>query len=168
MPKRTALARAFALAILCQVSSATDAWAAPKLEISVAQLKEVVERKAGAQSVRLVPTTEAQPGDVVQYVLTYANRGDAIARDAVIDDPIPKGTTYLANTAVGEGAEVTFSSDGGKTYAPAVKLTYEVKLPNGTVEKRVATPSDYTNVRWTLKTVAPGASGTVSFKVKVN
>jgi uncharacterized repeat protein (TIGR01451 family) len=164
----TPLARALALAVLCHVASATEAWAAPRIEISVAQLKEVVETKAGRPTVRLVPTAEAQPGDVVQYVLTYANRGDEPARDAVIDDPIPKGTTYLANTAAGEGAEITFSSDGGRTYAPAVKLTYEVELPNGAVEKRIATPSDYTHVRWTLKTVAPGATGTVSFKVKVD
>ena len=37
----------------------------------------------------------------------------APATDAHIDDAIPKGTTYLAGSAVGEGAEVTFSSDGG-------------------------------------------------------
>jgi uncharacterized repeat protein (TIGR01451 family) len=162
------LASAVALAVLCQLAFATEAWAAPKLEISVAQLKEVVETRDGKQTVRLVPTAEAKPGDVVQYVLTYVNRGDQVARDAVIDDPIPKGTTYLANTAAGEGAEIAFSNDGGKTYAPAVKLTYELKLPNGAVEKRVANPSDYTHVRWTLKSVAPGARGTVSFKVKVN
>jgi uncharacterized repeat protein (TIGR01451 family) len=166
MPATTTLARALALAVLC--ASATDAWAAAKLELTVVQLKEVIEKKDGAQTVRLVPATGAQPGDVVQYVITYANRGDSVARDAVIDDPIPKGTTYLAATAAGEGAEIVFSSDGGRSYAPAVKLTYEVKLPNGAVEKRLATPSDYTHVRWTLKSVPPGAAGTVSFKVKVN
>ena len=55
----------------------------------------------------------------------------------MIEDPIPKGTTYLANSANGE-AEITFSSDKGKTFAPPVRLTYEVKLPSGAVEKRVA------------------------------
>jgi uncharacterized repeat protein (TIGR01451 family) len=154
-----------ALLLVCGVS---EAWAKPLLEISVEQLRQVVEERDGARRVKLVPTTEAQPGDVVQYVLTYANRGEEAARDAVIDDAIPRGTTYLADTAAGEGAEITFSSDGGRTYAPAVKLTYEIKLPNGVVEKRLATPSDYTHVRWTVKQVAPGASGTVSFKVKVN
>jgi uncharacterized repeat protein (TIGR01451 family) len=168
MPTPSPLARALAVAVLCLIASATEARAAPKIEVSVSQLKEVVETQGGVQTVRLVPATEAKPGDVVQYVLAYVNRGDQAARDAVIDDPIPKGTTYLASTAAGEGAEITFSNDGGKTYAPAVKLTYELKLPNGTVEKRVANPSDYTHVRWTLKSVAPGAGGTVSFKVKVN
>lgn len=161
-------ARAVGIAALLLVCGAREAWAKPVLEIAVTQLKQVIEERDGAQRVKLVPTREAQPGDVVQYVLAYANRGDEIARDAVIDDAIPKGTTYLANTAAGEGAEITFSSDGGRSYAPAVKLTYEIKLPNGVVEKRMATPSDYTHVRWTVKQVAPGSSGTVSFKVKVN
>lgn len=160
--------RARALAALVLVACATPAFAKPKLELSISQLKEVPERRTDDQSVRLVPSKDAQPGDVVQYVVAYANRGDELARDAVIDDPIPKGTTYLANSAAGDGAEITFSSDGGKTYAPPLKLTYEVRLPDGTVEKRVATPSDYTNVRWKLRAVPPGASGTVSFKVKVN
>lgn len=159
--------RTLALAALAVAVLPGAAWAKPVIDISVAQLKQVVDPKAGAP-VRFVPTQEAQPGDVIQYVLTYANKGDEPARDAVIDDPIPKGTTYLANSAGGEGAEVTFSSDGGKTYASAPKLTYEVKLPNGGVEKRIATPSDYTHVRWTVKSVAPGATGSVSFKVKVN
>lgn len=147
---------------------AAPALAAPKITFSIAQLKEVAEQKGGVRATKLVPADSVSPGDVVEYVLTYANQGDAPALDANIDDAIPKGTTYLANTATGAGAEVTFSSDGGKTFAPAVKLTYEFRSPSGAVEKRVATPAEYTHVRWTLKQVPPGATGKVSFRVKVN
>ncbi len=147
---------------------AAPALAAPKITFSIAQFKEAVEQKGGVRTTKLVPASSVSPGDVVEYVLSYANEGDSPATDANIDDAIPKGTTYVANSAAGEGAEVTFSADGGKTFAPAVKLTYEFRLPSGAVEKRVATPAEYTHVRWTLKQVPPGATGKVSFRVKVS
>jgi len=154
-------------AVAAGLALAAPALAAPRIVFSIAQFREVTEQKGGARASRMVPAQSVSPGDVVEYVLTYANQGDAPATDANIDDAIPKGTTYLANTASGEGAEITFSSDGGKTFAPAVKLTYEFRLPSGAVEKRVATPAEYTHVRWTLKSVPPGATGKVAFRVKV-
>lgn len=155
-------------AVAAALAIAAPALAAPKIVFSISQSREVVEVKDGVRTTRMAPAQSVSPGDVVEYVLAYANQGDEAATDANIDDAIPKGTTYLAGTASGEGALITFSSDGGKTFAPAVKLTYEVRLPSGAVEKRVATPADYTHVRWTLKRVAPGATGKVSFRVKVN
>ncbi len=152
-------------ALAAGLALATPALAAPKITFTIAQLKEVADSKAGAK--KLVPAQSVSPGDVVEYQLAYRNEGDAPATDANIDDAIPKGTVYLANSAAGEGAEIAFSSDGGKTFAPAVKLTYEYRLPSGAVEKRVATPAEYTHVRWTLKRVEPGAAGKVSFRVKV-
>ena len=156
------------LLVLTLLGAAAPAFAKPKIELSISQAKEVVEVKAGVRSAKLVPTKEAAPGEVLEYTLTYSNTGDEPARDAVIDDPIPKGSSYLPGSAAGEGAEITFSTDGGKTFAPAVKLTYELRLPSGQVEKRSATPSDYTTVRWTVKSVPPGAKGKVSFRVRIN
>jgi uncharacterized repeat protein (TIGR01451 family) len=155
-------------ALAAGLALAAPALAAPKITVTIAQLKEVAEQKGGARTTKLVPATSVSPGDVVEYVLTFRNEGDAPATDANVDDAIPKGTVYLANSAAGEGAEVTFSSDGGKTFAPAVKLTYEFRGPAGAVEKRVATPAEYTHVRWTLKKVPPGGTGKVSFRVRVN
>ncbi len=154
-------------AIAAGLLLAAPALAAPKITFSISQFKEVAEQKGGARTTKLVPAQSVSPADVVEYQLTYRNEGDAPAIDASIDDAIPKGTVYLAGSAAGEGADVGFSSDGGRTFAPAVKLTYEYRLPSGAVEKRVATPAEYTHVRWTLKKVEPGAAGKVSFRVKV-
>ncbi len=156
------------VAVAAGLLLAAPALAAPKLAVSIAQFKEVAEPKGGARATRLVPADAVSPGDVIEYVLTYANQGDAPAVDANIDDAIPKGTTYVANSATGNGAEVAFSADGGKTFAPPVKLTYEYRLPSGAVEKRVATPAEYTHVRFTVKQVPAGATGKVSFRVKVS
>ena len=155
-------------AVAAGLALAAPAAAAPRIVLSIKQLREVVEQKGGTRTTRMEPARSVAPGDVVEYVLGYANEGDEAATDANIDDAIPKGTTYLAGTASGEGAQVAFSSDGGKTFAPAVKLTYEIRLPSGAVEKRVATPAEYTHVRFTLKRVPPGATGKVAFRVKVN
>ena len=147
---------------------AAAALAAPRVEIAITQAKEIVETKAGQRESRFVATKEVSSGDVVEYTLAYRNAGDQPARDALIDDPIPKGTSYLAASAAGDNAEVTFSTDGGKTFAPAVKLSYEIRLPSGQTEMRIATPSDYTHIRWTVRSIAPGTSGKVSFRVRVN
>lgn len=164
----TAPTRHASFCTLALCLAAGPLFAKPKIELSIAQAKEVVEVKGGVKVARLVPVKEASPGDVLEYTLTYTNSGDELAKDAAIDDPIPKGASYLAGTAAGEGAEITFSTDGGKTYAPAVKLTYETRSATGQVEKRTATPSDYTHVRWTVKSIPPSASGKVSFRVRVN
>lgn len=144
---------------------AAPALAKPRLVISMSQSKEVAD---AARGTRMVPAQSAAPGEIVEYTLTYVNQGDEPAVNAVIEDPIPKGSTYVADSATGDGAEITFSNDAGKTFAPAVKLTYEMRLPSGAVEKRVATPAEYTHVRWKLKRVLPGAAGKVAFRVKVN
>jgi uncharacterized repeat protein (TIGR01451 family) len=155
--------RVFAAAL----ALSAPALAKPRLVISIEQSKEVVDTAGGARNTRLVPARSAAPGEIVEYALTYVNRGDEAATDAIINDPIPSGSTYVANSASGDGAEITFSSDGGKSFATAVKLTYEIRLPSGAVEKRVATPAEYTHVRWKLKRVPPGATGKVAFRVKV-
>jgi uncharacterized repeat protein (TIGR01451 family) len=144
------------------------AQAKARIVVSIQQTKEVTESSPAGKATRFVPATSASPGDVLEYVLVYTNQGDEPATNAVIEDPVPKGTRFIANSAAGEGAEITFSNDNGKSFAPAVKLTYEVKLPSGAVERRVATPSEYTNIRWTIPQVPAGASGKVSFRVRVN
>jgi uncharacterized repeat protein (TIGR01451 family) len=148
-------------------ASAASAWAKPELVVSIASTKEVASVKNGKRTTRVVPAKSAAPGDVVTYTLSYVNKGDEAATDAVIDDPIPTTATYVANSATGAGSEITFSNDGGKTYAAPVMLFYDYTLPSKKVERRVATPDQYTHVRWTVKRVPPGAKGEVSFKVRV-
>jgi len=143
------------------------AWAGPQMSVTIQTSRELVEVVDGVTRKKLQPTKTATSGDVLQYTLSYTNKGNEAATNAVIDNPIPKGATYLVNSAFGNNADIVFSNDGGKTYAQAVKLTYEIKLPNGTIEKRVSTPSDYTHIRWTIKRVAPGGNGTVGFSVHV-
>jgi uncharacterized repeat protein (TIGR01451 family) len=124
-------------------------------EVTVNNVKKMVAAKA------------IDPGDVIFYTLSYVNSGDDVATNAVMDDPIPKGTVYLAGSAFGNDAEITFSIDNGKTFKKPSLLTYEVKLPNGKIEKRTASPEQYTHIRWIVSVIPAHGSGQVGFQVRM-
>lgn len=143
------------------------AFAKPQVGISVTAEKEVTVVNQGKKSVKLVPATKITPNEVIVYTVHYANKGDETATNAVIEDPIPKGTVYLADGSATGTPEPEFSIDHGKSYNKATLLSYEVKLPSGKAERRQATSSDYTNIRWTIKEIPAGTSGKLKFRVKV-
>jgi uncharacterized repeat protein (TIGR01451 family) len=149
------------------LASSHMAWAQPKMAITITAAKEVKETKNGITTTKLVTTKSAASGEILHYTLTYLNKGDEAATQAVVVDPIPAGTVYIANSATGKDAEIEFSADGGKTFAQPVKVSHEYRLSSGKVEKRIATPDDYTHIRWTLRNVPAGAGGTAGFSVKV-
>ena len=138
--------------------------AKPQMSISITTSKEVVETVNGAKVKKLVPTKQAASGDTLVYSLTYSNKGDEAATDAVIDNPIPKGSSYIAGSATGSGAEITFSVDDGKSFARPETLMSEVMLMSGTKVRSPASPEDYTHVRWTIRQVPAGGSGKVGLR----
>ena len=140
--------------------------AAANIAVSITAEKEVTVTENGKKVVKAVPAKQFAPGDTIIYTVNYMNTGNEAATNAVIDDPVPQGTSYVTNTATGEGADITFSIDKGKNYKKPTLLFYEVTV-NGKKEKKTASPDLYTNIRWTVATVPAGASGKVGFKVKV-
>jgi uncharacterized repeat protein (TIGR01451 family) len=143
------------------------ALAKPQVTLNVSAEKEVTEVSNGKKVVKLVPAKKISPNEVIVYTVNYANRGDETATNAVIEDPIPKGTAYIPNSAQGEAGEPQFSIDNGKNYNSAGQLSYQVRLANGKIERRVASSNQYTNIRWTIKEIPAGASGKLKFKVNV-
>jgi uncharacterized repeat protein (TIGR01451 family) len=142
------------------------AWAQPKIAISIKAQKEVTVAVQGKQVKKMVAVKGVQPGEEILYTLSYVNSGSEEGKDIVISDPIPAGTAYIPGSA-SEAGDVAFSIDHGKTYKKPTLLTYELKGGDGKVQKRVATPEDYTDIRWTISSVPAGAKGSVNFKVKV-
>jgi uncharacterized repeat protein (TIGR01451 family) len=141
--------------------------AKPLVSVSITAEKDVKVVKEGQKITKKVAATRIDPGDVIFYTLNYINSGDEAATGAVMDDPIPMGTTYLPGSAFGAGAEIVFSIDGGRTFKKPSLLTYELTLPNGKTEKRVASPEEYTHIRWVINRIEPGAKGTVGFQVRI-
>jgi uncharacterized repeat protein (TIGR01451 family) len=138
----------------------------PNLTLSIKAEKEVaVTGRDGRTRFVWREISTLNPGETVRYTISYTNGGSSEARNAVIVDPIPPGTAYLADSAEGKGAEITFSLDG-KRYEPPTLLTY--RAGNGKGTEMTAVPGMYTHIRWKLaKPVPRGGSGEVRFKVTV-
>lgn len=146
---------------------ATVALAQPKIEISIKTEKEVTLEEDGKQLVKRVATDEIEPDSNLFYVLSYVNSGDEVARNVVITDPIPENTRYVSGSASGDGSEIDFSIDDGKSFKKPSMLTYEVRNKDGSLSQKSASAEQYTHIRWIVESIPPGASGEVGFQVVV-
>jgi len=102
---------------------------------------------AGRAPVELVPADKVVPGDRVIYTLEVRNGAETALDAPSFSYPIPEHMRYIADSAVGPGAVVSYSVDGGHTFARAEDL--KVKGPDGKL--RAAVGADYTDIRWQLK-----------------
>lgn len=120
--------------------------AAPALASSVV-LGDVTTAIAGGglQIVKSVDVTTARPGDTIQYTITYTNPGADPLTSIVIQDATPAFTVFDSASCGGLGNGL---AGCGVTTAPASGGTGSVV--------------------WTLNgALAPGGSGTVTFRVRV-
>jgi len=151
------------LMVLSLLSLTVEALAKPLLSVSMK-----AETDATVNNVtKRIPADKVNSGDIVIYTINFVNTGDDMATNANLDDAIPAGTSYIPGSAFGENADISYSIDGGKTYKKPTLLTYEISAPDGKMEKKVASPEQYTNIRWTISKIPAHGSGQVGFKVKV-
>lgn len=153
--------------LMILIFAPTMAMARPDVRFAMTAHTEVVVEENGKQVRKLVQTDFITPNATLVYQIEYINAGDEPATGVVIDNPVPNTTTYIGDTAWGEGAEIVFSVDGGKTYAKPTLLTVEITLADGSKQKRTATPDQYTHIRWTINKIAAGARGDVGYRVSV-
>jgi uncharacterized repeat protein (TIGR01451 family) len=138
-----------------------------KLDLKTTGEKEVKVKKEGKVTIKRIPLDKASPGDIVVYTITYSNAGKGPILDAMIVDPIPAGVRYIADTAEGKDTEITCSIDNGLTWVTPPAMI-EFRNPDGSLVKKPASLDMYTHIKWAIKkSVAPGQSGKVSFKVTV-
>ncbi len=131
---------------------------------NIAQKQVVKVDQNGNKTIELKPAEVMVPGDTVLYTSTFTNISNESVSNIVVSNPIPKNTQYIIFSAKGEATVVTFSIDGGKTFAAASQLT--VVKENG--QKQAAKPSDYTDIRWVYQgDLASGSASSVSFQVKI-
>jgi len=125
---------------------------------------ETYTDNSGAEQRRLVPATRVVPGAEVIYTNTYANVGNEPADAIKITNPVPEYMDYIEGSASGDNTTVSFSVDGGNSFAPAEELT--ITTEDGS--QRAAMAADYTHIRWSLSDeIAPGSGGTVQFSAAV-
>ena len=107
------------------------------------------------------PATDIREGQVVYYTVKIRNPGLRAAHNVTVTKPIPLNTRYVADSAAAPGAAISFSIDGGVTFAPARELL----LKDDRDILRPAPPERYTHIRWDMRhPLAPGAIAYVRFR----
>lgn len=152
------------LSALLLISFQVNAAQGGHLKVTSKAQKMVVINKGGKKSYQFLPATKVLPGEIVQYNTFFENISNKPATNINIDNPIPKHTVYLPNSAQGKNTHTVFSVDGGKHYGKAGTL--KVRGKNGKLHP--ARPSDYTHIRWQFHgSLAPKAKQVVAFRVRL-
>lgn len=108
------------------------------------------EKKIGKET-KWIKASKVIPGSKIRYVNTIANDTSMAATNLVAINPIPMHMVYIESSArCKSSCKVTFSVDNGKSFDIPSNLFV---VDQG--KKRVAKPSEYTAVKWTLLSVAP-------------
>lgn len=133
--------------------------------IEVQSIAEVeVIGQNGEREMRRAPINHAAPGMVVVFTTTFQNTSRKPAGNIVINNPIPNDTEYKAGSAFGDNTEITFSIDGGRSFATADQLL----VPTANGKNRIAPPKAYTHIRWVYKNrLESGERGAVGFRAAI-
>lgn len=134
-----------------------------KPEVTV-QLSAAVERDSA-----LVPLDKAaavNPGEILDWTIRSENNGNAAAHEYKTVGHIPRGTTFVADSAKADGARTVYSIDNGKSYSAQPMI--EVKQADGSVKQVPAPVSMYTEIRYEwADALAQGGKLSASYKVRV-
>ena len=107
------------------------------------------------------PAERLHIGEEIYYTLRVRNDSGSAASDAVVIRALPRNTRYVAASATGPAAIVSYSINGGATFASAEQLT--ILASDGST--RAANANDYTHIRWQLRhSLAPGATALLRFR----
>ena len=110
-----------------------------------------------------MPAAKVVPGTQVVWTVTAANVCDKPAEKVAIDNPIPAQMSYVADSAVGAGADLLFSTDG-RQFGDAASLVVRDAAGN----TRPARSSDYTHIRWALRNpIGPGQVAMARFRAEL-
>jgi uncharacterized repeat protein (TIGR01451 family) len=117
--------------------------------LSIKAIAEVESRsvEGGQVAVKLIQADRVVPGDRVLYTLEVRNTGETALEAPTVIHPVPDHMLYIAESAVGPGAEVSYSVDGAHSFGRADSL----KVQGIDGRPRLAVAADYTHIRWQLK-----------------
>lgn len=130
---------------------------------TTAETEQEYVNEQGQKATRLVPAGKVVPGKEVIWTVTARNVCDKPAQNIVIANPVPEHMSYIANSAMGVGTQITYSVDG-KSFNTSDVLN--VTQPDGL--SRAARADEYRAVRWTYQAAfAPGATAFVRYRALV-
>ena len=122
------------------------------------QVDRVVVENGQSKHVLQAPT-KVIPGDHLVFTTTYRNAGIKPIENFVVTNPVP-----AAVIVADEGdAATALSVDGGAHWG---KLS-QLKVADGKGGFRPAELMDVTHLRWTVKLIEPGTSGSLQYRAMV-
>jgi len=127
----------------------------------------VVELSDNKES--LQAASDVEPNQLLEYQLTYVNKGESGINGLTVVGPVPEGTFYVSNTATSDvSAILLVSIDGGKTFETEPVVRTETKT-NGEVVEIIVPPEQYTHLKWKAEDVinADGGQQLYSYRVRV-
>lgn len=134
------------LALLWSAMAVAQDPANPLVIRAIAEV-ESKSNDGGREVLKLIPADRVVPGDRVLYTLEVRNAGATEVDSPSVTYAVPDHMKYVADSAVGPGAEVSFSVDGGHSFDNAGNL----HVPGIDGRPRPAVAADYTHLRWRLK-----------------
>jgi uncharacterized repeat protein (TIGR01451 family) len=149
------LAIALAAALTLGAPLAAQAASNPISLTGDVKAEKIVVGADGKERVELVEPTTIIPGDRLVFGTDYASNGTDPVTNFVVTNPLP-AAVRLAPDA---DPALSVSVDGGKTFGALAALT----ITNSDGTKRPAAHADVTHVRWVLASIAPGASGRLTY-----
>jgi uncharacterized repeat protein (TIGR01451 family) len=164
LPHRVALSLWLLVAFNASAQAQTQTATKPCIELkNEAQVQENYTDAQGKQASRLVAPGKVIPGNEIVYTITATNVCDKPASGVVINNAVPAHMTYVMNSAMGVGTDISYSLDS-KSFAPLNALSVKgsdgiAHAPNG---------SDINSIRWVYSTaINPGQTGFVRFRATV-
>ncbi len=110
----------------------------------------------------LQDANSAKPGEVLEYVATYHNTGNAAVKNVKGDIPVPAGTEYVPDARL-KAPDLAAGAD--KNFAP-LPLKRKV-MRNGVEVEELLPYSEYRILRWNIGQMAPGATVVLKARVKL-
>jgi len=123
----------------------------------------IVQNDDGTETVRREKADTVVPGESIVYSINYYNDLDRSAENVVLVMPIPAEISFTEGSADFEGAQTTFSADGGQTFSSREDVTVELDDES----TRTADSGDITHVKWIVASITPDQRGSLSFKGKL-
>jgi uncharacterized repeat protein (TIGR01451 family) len=156
---KRAIVRSAAASLLCLYSTASSGQRVQVETELIAEIRQPIHTPQGALAYRFVRATVVPQGEVVYYTVRVRNPTTIYARNVVVVQKIPENTGYVAGSAAGPAAEVSLSSDGGRSFTAERKAT----APAGNAEQAASLP--LTHIRWRFRnSLAPGATALARFR----
>lgn len=111
-----------------------------------------------------VAADEAKPGDLIEYRVTYQNRGKSLIRQLQATMPLPAGVDYQPKTAWPRGVMARTETD----VFDAVPLRKVVAKADGSREVVTVPADEYRALRWTIPELRAGATVQVKARARVS